>query len=107
MTEFNTYYDFQVYVISDDEDTKKRCSDILKKLRDHGHYYMAFDVTKCKDHFLKQMKLEDKGEFPFVYAEGQLIEKYVEGFIEMLDMSNCFRGTTDEPQHLVAKQIAE
>lgn len=104
--ELNTYYNFQLYITTDNEETTKRCEKIMKMLEEHGHYYAAYDVTECQENFLKKMATGEKKTFPFVYAEaGTLIREPVEGFIEMLDDSPCFRGTTDKPLKLKAKSV--
>lgn len=106
MTELNTYYNFQLYITSDNEETTNRCKEIMKMLENHGHYYAAYDVTECQEDFLKKMATDEKKTFPFVYAEnGTLISEPVEGFIKMLDNSLCFRGTTDPPLRLKASTV--
>ena len=106
--ELNTYYQFKIYYTTNDQETHEKCLKAMKTIEDHGHFYTAFDITECQQDFLKKMATEEHKTFPFIYTEGNEgtpLMGSLDGFLLMLDMSPCFRGTTDKPVHFKATQI--
>ena len=98
-----------IYYTTDDLEIHQVCLNTMSKIKKAGHFYTAFDVTKCQKDFIKSMIKEDSlvKQFPFVYTDERMNSgKPVQLFeLDALLNVTSFHGTNDKPVHLIVSQM--
>lgn len=108
----NAHYDIVLYMNFNNSVAQSIYDGITALLKKYGHNYTTFDVSVCKDEYVKKIQEDiktDKSDFPFMFHSGEFFkfgkkEDVVE-LLERFKSEGKHKNHYDEPIKFYVSQV--